>query len=35
MVLVYKYETEKVQINQKSVVIVDDEPDIIELVKYI
>ncbi|HOV92362.1 MAG TPA: response regulator transcription factor [Candidatus Kapabacteria bacterium] len=32
MVLVYKYETEKVQINQKSVVIVDDEPDIIELV---
>lgn len=32
MVLVYKYETEKMQINQKNVVIVDDEPDIIDLV---
>ncbi|MCE5305224.1 MAG: response regulator transcription factor [Chloroherpetonaceae bacterium] len=32
MVLVYKYDTDKMQTNQKSIVVVDDEPDIIDLV---
>jgi two-component system phosphate regulon response regulator PhoB/two-component system alkaline phosphatase synthesis response regulator PhoP len=32
MVLVYKYNTDNMQTNQKSIVIVDDEPDIIDLV---
>ncbi len=32
MVLVYKYEDNNVQKNQKHIVVVDDEPDIIELV---
>ncbi|MEN6294596.1 MAG: response regulator transcription factor [Chloroherpetonaceae bacterium] len=32
MVLVYKYNTDNMQTNQKSIVVVDDEPDIIDLV---